>query len=277
MIAPWIPWKYLIKQAAHAYGIVDPLTLLARLRRFAQPSEIQEPIDLLRAGIVFHARGLINTKAIQHNLDWIWPYWVSRQFNPNDPSFIPRAYSLTHVNLTHRNWTALGHPGFSVYPIVDPRGLVTPLYDGWSLHFWLYSNHAKGLFPSKALHADQHWEFMPDPMLVTETEAGEQRIVTSAVVQIEEKTPYLRIKAEGYSAHGGWMVIALRPYNPEGIQFIEKVEFDRGLQVWRVDSDVQIHLDKSPEKVLFSKTETVRLLPIPGGRVGFKWTGTLDH
>jgi chemotaxis methyl-accepting protein methylase len=31
---------------------------------------------------VFHARGLVNAKAIQHNLDWVWPYWVERQFNP---------------------------------------------------------------------------------------------------------------------------------------------------------------------------------------------------
>ena len=64
MIKRWIPWNFIIKRAAKAYGIMDPLTFLARLRRFAQPSEVQEPIDLLRAGSIFHARGLINTKAI---------------------------------------------------------------------------------------------------------------------------------------------------------------------------------------------------------------------
>ncbi|MFP3871207.1 MAG: hypothetical protein ACLFVT_10065, partial [Syntrophobacteria bacterium] len=103
MLTRWIPWKFLVKRAAHSYRVIDPFTLLARLRRFAQPSEVQEPIELLRAGIVFHARGLINTKAIQHNVDWIWPYWVEKQFNPNDVSFIPRAFSFSHVNLTHRN------------------------------------------------------------------------------------------------------------------------------------------------------------------------------
>ena len=47
-----------------------------RLRGFSQQSEVGEPIELLRAGMLFHARGLVNTKAIQHYLDWVWPYWV---------------------------------------------------------------------------------------------------------------------------------------------------------------------------------------------------------
>ncbi len=94
-------------------------------------------MELLRAGVVFHARGLMNTGAIQHNLDWVWPYWVDRQFDPGDPSFIPRAFSITHVNLTHRNWTAVGLPDCDLLPIVDPRGLVTPAWDGWSLDGWI--------------------------------------------------------------------------------------------------------------------------------------------
>ena len=49
--------------------MLDPVTLLARLRGFAQPSEVAEPVELLRAGMIFHARGLVNAKAIQHNLD----------------------------------------------------------------------------------------------------------------------------------------------------------------------------------------------------------------
>ena len=110
MLKHWIPWKFLIKRAARSYGVIDPIGLLARLRRFAQPSEIQEPLELLRAGIVFHARGLINARAIQHNLDWVWPYWVEKQFDPSDVAFMPRGFAISHVNLTHRNWTAVGIP-----------------------------------------------------------------------------------------------------------------------------------------------------------------------
>ncbi len=123
----WLPWRFVIRRIARAQGFLDPIALLARLHSFAQPSEVGEPIELLRAGVVFHARGLINSRVIQHNLDWVWPYWIERQFDPRDPSFVPRAFSITHINLTHRNWTAIGHPDCEELPIVDPRGLLTPV------------------------------------------------------------------------------------------------------------------------------------------------------
>ena len=103
----FLPWKSIVRRAARAYGIADPALWLARIRSFAQPSEVAEPIELLRAGILFHARGIVNTKAIQHNLDWVWPYWVQRQFDPNDVSFIPRAFrsaTSTSRTATGRRW-----------------------------------------------------------------------------------------------------------------------------------------------------------------------------
>jgi len=136
MLSKLLPWKYLMQRAARHYGFINPVSFLARLRKFSKPSEVAEPIELLRAGVTFHARGLINTKAIQTNLDWVWPYWVEKQFQPGDPSFVPRAFSFSHVNLTHRDWSAVGLPNLALYPIVDPRGLVTPLYDGWSLDWF---------------------------------------------------------------------------------------------------------------------------------------------
>src|ERR1041384_7315231 len=146
--------RFLITRAARAYGFLDPINLLARMRGFAQPSEVAEPIELLRAGMLFHARGLVNTKAIQNNLDWVWPYWVEKQFNPADDSFIPRAFSFSHINLTHRDWTAAGLPDVPYYSIVDPRGLVTPLFDGWSLDFWLVTPQGALLLPSKLAERD---------------------------------------------------------------------------------------------------------------------------
>ncbi len=106
----WLPWRFIIRRAARSQGLLDPILLLTRLARFSKLGEIGTPGDLLRAGAMLHARGLINNQAIQHNLDWVWPHWVVRQFDPQDVSFIPRAFSLTHINLTHRNWTAVGLP-----------------------------------------------------------------------------------------------------------------------------------------------------------------------
>ena len=77
----------------------------------------QDVCVLLRAGMIFHARGLINARTIQGNLDWVWPFWVRRQFDPLDKAFVPRSFALTQVNLTNRNWTAVGLPDHTTIPL----------------------------------------------------------------------------------------------------------------------------------------------------------------
>ena len=239
----------MIRRAARAYGVIDPLTLLARLRRFSEPSEVGEPLELIRAGIAFHARGLINTRAIQNNLDWVWPYWVERQFNPSDPSFIPRAFSITHVNLTHRNWTALGRPDLAHYPIVDPRGLVTPFFDGWSLDVWLLPENAPFLIPSRLPQVDQSLELDPDMRITTACRDGENKLETRVALN-GSRSGLLELTARGSSPAGGWLVVALRPYNPEGVRLVEHIE-THGTG-WLVDGKARIDLSPVPERVLFS-------------------------
>ncbi|MEJ2475526.1 MAG: hypothetical protein P8Y74_16805 [Desulfobacterales bacterium] len=112
----WLPWKYILRRVAKTGGFVDPVALLAQFNKFAQPSEVAAPVELLRAGMIFHARGLINARTIQGNLDWVWPFWVKKQFDPLDKAFVPRSFALTHVNLTNRNWTAVGMPDCAAYP-----------------------------------------------------------------------------------------------------------------------------------------------------------------
>ncbi|MFN2342905.1 MAG: hypothetical protein ABR542_06075 [Desulfonatronovibrio sp.] len=241
----------MLKRTAKVFGIIDPLSFLARFRQFAQPSEVQEPIELLRAGIIFHARGLIN-KAIQHNLDWVWPYWVERQFNPRDISFVPRAFSFSHINLTHRNWTAVGHPQLPIYPIVDPAGLVTPLYDGWSIDMWLMSKNGEILFPSKHPETSQEWILSPNLKVETISCRKSSKLESNAAFEIHDNAPFLNINARGSCPEGGWLIVALRPYNPEGIQFIDHIHNLKNNPGWLVNSKTQVKFDQNPEKVFFS-------------------------
>ncbi|MEW5804822.1 MAG: hypothetical protein AB1847_22265 [bacterium] len=300
----WLPWKYIVRRAARTHGFVDPIAIASHLQRFAQPSEVSEPIELLRAGMIFHARGLINTRAIQHNLDWIWPYWVQRQFDPLDHSFIPRAFSLTHVNLTHRNWTAVGIPDCRAIAIVDPRGLVTPFFDGWSIDGWILTEAGDPLLPSKEEFASQRLVLDRDNLsVVTETEKGSilLRVEVCTKDGRDQDSPVCRIhfqalttgevsasgaegagsdrRAAGIDAGaagkdagaaardqgvegigiraadtgaraagpgikaafaGGrpprrWLVIALRPYNPEGISFIHHIALTSDRKGWIIN------------------------------------------
>ncbi|MEZ6129992.1 MAG: hypothetical protein R3C59_15015 [Planctomycetaceae bacterium] len=250
----FLPWKMIVRRAARAYGIADPALWLARIRQFSQPSEVQEPIELLRAGIHFHARGLINTKAIQHNLDWVWPYWVERQFDPADDSFLPRAFSFSHINLTHRNWTAVGLPELSLYPIVDPRGLVTPLHDGWSIDFWLSDGNGKRLIPGRTLDEDADQTLTAGGELAVQTTLWESdlHLRQRTEVVIDTGQPVLKISVNAASSGGGTLAMAIRPYNPEGVQFIDRVESLPGHTGWMVNETTQVRTDRAANRLLSS-------------------------
>jgi len=252
-LTKWLPWKFFIKRAAKAYDFLDPITLMAHLRRFGHPSEVNEPIELLRAGMIFHARGLINTRAIQYNLDWIWPYWIVKQFKPNDNSFIPRGFSFSHVNLTHRNWTAVGLPDLPYYPIVDPRGMVTPYLDGWSLEFWIQLKDGTLLVPSEMDAVRQELRLDDGPLRVeTKCEGDGWQLHTAAWAESAADDFRLWIQARADTEPGSLLILALRPYNPEGIQFIHAIDYDRDSQRFQVNDKQHLSVDRSPMKTVFS-------------------------
>lgn len=241
----WLPWKLAISRLAKAHGFLDPLPLLAHLRAFAQPSEVAEPIELLRAGVVMHARGLINSRVLQHNLDWVWPFWVESQFNPASDAFIPRAFSLTHINLTNRNWTAAGYPDIDALPLVDPRGLLTPHYDGWSLDAWIVPAEGSPLFPSRALDCECRQELdFADGLAVT-TRISRDGLALENSVHVDEEGQCVQQLCANSAAPAN-LVVTLRPCNPEGIAFIHSVSLDATRTGWCTDGNLRVHFSEPP-------------------------------
>ena len=246
--------RFLITRAARAYGFLDPINLVSKIRGFAEPSEFAEPLELLRAGMLFHARGLVNTKAIQNNLDWVWPYWVERQFNPADESFIPRAFSFSHINLTHRNWTAVGLPDVAYYPIVDPRGLVTPLFDGWSLDFWLVPETGPLLLPSKLRARDFTQTLVLEEELHVRSMASWDGVALASDVQLclQNHEPHCCVQLRPSGLAAGFLAVALRPYNPEGISFVEKIALTANGCGWLINRRNTVLFDRQPARMIFS-------------------------
>lgn len=249
----WHFWRWLIRRFALKQGFIDPFALLARFESFAQPSEVGSPIELLRAGAVFHARGLLNTKAIQNNLDWIWPYWVQRQFDPRDPSFIPRSFSITHVNLTHRNWTAVGIPDCDEFPVVDPRGLLTPHFDGWSVDCFIVDDDGVVLSPARRKRASQKLLLEEERNAVrTRTSQAGLKLETTADATMENGPPETRLVAKAESDRPAWLVVSIRPFNPEGVSLVEKVSLARNRREWSVNGEPAVELDKPVDRHLVS-------------------------
>lgn len=244
----WLPWRFVIRRAARAHGFLDPVLLLSRLHRFAQPAEVGVPLELLRAGVVFHARGLINSRVIQHNLDWVWPYWIERQFDPGDLSFVPRAFTITHVNLTHRNWTAVGVPGLSELALVDPRGLLTPFIDGWSLDCWVIGEEGTQLLPSRAPTALQKLDCAAGLAVLTETRADGLILGTRVSMEVQDGQAVCRLQARAQADAPAWLVLSLRPANPEGVSFVHKVNLGGDRQGWVIDDRYRVHFDAPADR-----------------------------
>ena len=243
---------FFVRHIARVEGFLDPILVLASLRRFAQPSELMAPKELLRAGAIMQARGLVNSQAIQHNMDWIWPYWVERQFDPDDESFIPRAFNLTHLNLTHRNWTAVGVPDFTDLSIVDPRGLVTPFFDGWSIDAWMMNKKGLQLIPSKLGSAQQEWNLRGNPQVITTSEYQDMNLRSCAEAYEQSGIVICQIKLTALSTSGGWLAVSLRPCNPEGISFLNKISLLENRLGWKVNGHSFVHFDSGPDKTHFS-------------------------
>src|SRR5688572_11774584 len=243
----WIPWQAVLSRVARGYGFIDPVTVLRRLRAFAKPSEVGEPIELLRAGVVFHARGLVNTRAIQFNLDWVWPYWVEQQFNPHSVSFIPRAFSFSHINLTHRNWTAVGMPDVPHYPIVDPRGLVTPLFDGWSLDFWIVGDGSP-LLPSRCERVEQALRLGENLVVQTRVSEAVRSIESEVWMERDGSKTSCVIHLNAHGAGNDRLIVAARPYNPEGVSFIDSIAFASDQRSWTINGIDVVEFARAPER-----------------------------
>ena len=126
--------------AASWGGCASPTTSSATCPRssaWARTSRSSCPSELMPVGARTVFRALRTRAAAQIGPDWVWPYWLERQLDPTSPAFVPRGHLPFLTNVTHRNWTAVGNLDSPWEAIVDPRGLVTPWFDGWSLDWWI--------------------------------------------------------------------------------------------------------------------------------------------
>lgn len=252
MSLKWLPLKYIVRRLAYSHGFIDPIRLLYHIRRFSQPSEVNVPVELLRAGVVLHARGLINSRVIQNNLDWTWPYWVNRQFKPQSDAFIPRAFSLTQINLSARNWTAVGLPDFPMYPVVDPRGLVMPFWDSWSIDAWIISEDGKLTAPAALENVSQKLGLEHNLSVITCSEAENLTLRNSTQVESSGTGPVCKIHLQARTGLAAWLVVSVRPYNPEGISFIHQIKYEQSNKNWIVNKKHNVLLSESPEKHIVS-------------------------
>lgn len=199
----------------------DIIRHLTTFQRLGETLEIQAPREMLPIGARTLLRAVRTRGAVQIRPDWLWPYWIERQIDPRSPSFIPRGHLPFMTNVTHRNWTMVGNIGSAWEAIVDPCGLVTPWFDGWSLDWWIGAED-RWHFPSRDTAVRQSLvEATPIVQTAMRVPGGDaiQRVYTTAgseelvIVEVENASPTPVAVA-----------FALRPYNPEGLAVVERIQ-----------------------------------------------------
>ena len=167
----WLPWRFVIRRIARSAGLpgsdrpagaaaqLCPAVRSGRAHRVAacrrgvpRPRPDQQPRDPAqsRLGLALLDRTPVRSRA------------TTRSFRAPSPS----PTSISPIATGPRS----AIPDCEELPIVDPRGLLTPLLDGWSLDGWLLAEDGRCLLPSRAADCRQRQDMDRGVRITTETE-----------------------------------------------------------------------------------------------------------
>ena len=213
-------------------GLAATVRLLRGAAALGRPAS--PPSDLLPLSARLGAQGLLNAQFQAAHADWLVSAWMREQGDPAAPGFRPRAQSLLDINITARNWTAIGQPGQAAEAIVDPRGLITPRYGGPSLDCWIQAAGepllAAATQPASAIRQRMQGRL---PVVATGFEVRTLRLATEAWVCTlgagRDAQAWVAVEAVVFNLSDdparGRFYFALRPFNPEGVAPITRLTY----------------------------------------------------
>src|SRR5438270_780545 len=217
---------WLLRRAMGRLRISDDIVRhLSTFQRLGETVEVQLPTEVLPVGARTVLRALRTRAAAQLGPDWVWPFWLERQIDPRSSAFVPRGHLPFLANITNRNWTMVGNVGSPWEAIVDERGLVTPWFDGWSLDWWVGADD-RWHFPSREVSVRQR---LVDAAPVVETAMrvpGGDAVQRVYAVQGAEELAV--VEFENASNLPFALALAVRPYNPEGLAVVERIQLVDG-------------------------------------------------
>ncbi|RAP34790.1 hypothetical protein DID77_00385 [Candidatus Marinamargulisbacteria bacterium SCGC AG-439-L15] len=198
------------------------------------------------------SQGLLNSSIISTNLNAIWPFWVYKQTLPNSEHYQTQSTPPTLTNNTHRNWTTLSFPGHKEKAIIDPTGLITPSQYGWSLDTWI-ANSSQIVSPSKLGTVSQSFS-QDNTSVQTSYQINALDIAYDTYFKQNKTNENLlfntiTVKNSSEKTLKFSLILAIRPYNPEGVSPIDSISYVSG-NAFIINSRLGMVLDKTPHNIL---------------------------
>jgi len=205
------------------------------------------PVELIPLNSIQLSRGLLNFTIIQSKLDWILPYWAEQQYNPKSQSFIPRSHIGLSINVTHRNWTGVGNPDCPIEPIVDPKGLVMPFKNGWSLDVWVELDD-KIFYPSRSGKVFQNLvNDLPIVETVFELEEIDFKLTTYTIgTSLFHQASSSNISSKKINLR---IIFSVRPFNPEGISLLKDIQYIEEENCFLLENTNKVYFNSKPNLV----------------------------
>ncbi len=241
------------RRAANWLGLhPDVAPLISGGIKLTNPGQAVMPRENLHFASKIIASGMWNYSFFQFYRNFVGPYWVERQYDPNDLSFIPRAVTLLSVNITHRNWMGFRGSSSDSFALIDPAGAISPVVGYYSLEVALRENDKLRL-PTRGEIPLKHklLRDLPVPETRMRTQNGQVRVRAAGglgevvLIEIEHRLP-AKDTIE--------ICLGVRPFHPEGATLIHSMRLiphGRGALLM-LNNRPEIFLPRPPDRVYLS-------------------------
>jgi hypothetical protein len=130
--------------------------------------------------------------------------------------------------------------------------LVTPFFDGWSVDAWIVDEH-RVFVPSRLANVSQKLDMKRGFAVLSTAQSDDFVLDSRTEVQTDgEGSPVCTITFNAQAVNKAWLMICVRPYNPEGMSFIKDVESLADGKGWKVNKKEILQLDKKPQRYVFA-------------------------
>jgi len=81
---------------------------------------------------------------------------------------------------------------------------------------------------------------------------GQKLFESKVKMVMENQLPACRIRISGVSDKPAWLVVSLRPFNPEGISFIRHIDYQEEKYTWKVNHQHRVQMMQKPDRTVLS-------------------------